>query len=229
VTVVYLLINLAMLNALGLGGMAGSMTIAADVMRARFGEAGANVVSVIVVLAAATTANATIITGARSNYALGRDFPLLAPMSRWREESNTPTVALIVQGVIALLLVIFGSLRRNGLQSMVDYITPVFWVFFLLTAVALFVLRIRDRNAERPFKVPLYPVTPLLFCLVCGYMLWSSINYAGRYSWVGLAVLAAGVPLLLAARPRATMVERRGFPVADGAAAAGEPAVQQQT
>ena len=229
VTAVYLLINLAMLYALGLSGMAGSMTIAADVMRARFGEGGAKVVSVLVVMAAATTANATIITGARSNYALGRDFPLLAPLSRWRDQSNTPTTALIVQGVIALALVVFGSLKRNGLQSMVDYITPVFWVFFLLTGVSLFVLRYRDRNAERPFRVPLYPVTPLLFCAVCAYMLWSSINYAGRYSWVGLLVLAAGVPLLLAARPRATMIDRRrGFPVESGEPAV-EPAVQQQT
>jgi amino acid transporter len=226
VTAVYLLINLAMLNALGLGGMAGSMTLAADVMRVRFGEVGAKIVSAIVVLAAATTANATIITGARSNYALGRDFPLLAPLGRWRDRGNTPTTALIVQGVIALALVIFGSLKRNGLQSMVDYITPVFWMFFLLTGVSLFVLRLRDRHAERPFKVPIYPVTPLLFCAACGYMLWSSINYAGRYSWIGLAVLAAGVPLLLAARPRATMKtthEPRGFPVET------EPVVQQQT
>ena len=224
VTTVYLLMNLAMLHALGLGGMAGSMTIAADVMRTRFGEGGAKLVSVLVVLAAITTANATIITGARSNYALGRDFPLLAPLSRWRERGSTPTTALIVQGVLALLLVGFGSLRRNGLQSMIDYITPVFWAFFLLTGASLFVLRRRDPGIERPFKVPLFPVTPLLFCLVCAYMLQSSIRYAGWYSWVGLAVLLAGVPLLLAARPRATMngAEPRGFPVDT------DPVVQQQ-
>jgi amino acid transporter len=225
VTVVYILMNLAMLHALGLNGMAGSMTIAADVMRARFGEVGAKVVSVVVVLAAATTANATIITGARSNYALGRDFPLLAPLSRWRDQSNTPTVALVVQGVIALVLVGFGSLKRNGLQSMVDYITPVFWLFFLLAGMSLFVLRDREPHAERPFKVPLYPLTPIMFCNACMYMLWSSLNYAGKYAWVGLAVLAAGIPLLLAARPRATMAtkrEPRGFPVE------AEPVVQQQ-
>ena len=233
VTVVYVLMNLAMLHALGQGGMASSMTLAADVMRTRFGNAGATIVSIIVVLAAATTANATIITGARSNYALGRDFPLLRPLSRWRDQSNTPTVALIVQGVISLGLVIVGTLTwdranpdaKNPIQSMIDFITPVFWVFFLLTGISLFVLRVRDRHADRPFRVPLYPLTPLLFCAVCAYMLWSSINYAGRYSWVGLLVLAAGVPLLLAARPRATMAARRpGFPVEPA-----EPAVQQQT
>ncbi|MEA2711466.1 MAG: basic amino acid/polyamine antiporter, family [Phycisphaerales bacterium] len=232
VTAVYLLMNLAMLHALGLGGMASSMTIAADVMRTRFGEVGAKIVSVVVVLAAATTANATIITGARSNYALGRDFPLLGRLSRWREHGNTPTTALIVQAVITLVLVAVGWLSQNpddptktarkSLESMVAYITPVFWVFFLLTGISLFVLRYRDREIERPFKVPLYPVTPLLFCGACAYMLWSSLNYAGRYSWIGLAVLIAGVPLLLAARPRATMPR---FPVQT----AVDVAAQQQT
>ena len=236
VTVVYVLMNLAMLHALGQGGMASSMTLAADVMRARFGAVGATVVSVVVVLAAATTANAPIITGARSNYALGRDFPLLRALGRWRDQSNTPTAALIVQGVISLGLVVVGTLTwdrtnpdaKNPIQSMIDFITPVFWVFFLLTGISLFVLRYRDRQADRPFRVPLYPLTPLLFCAVCAYMLWSSINYAGRYSWVGLLVLVAGVPLLLAARPRATMIDRRGFPVEPGEPAV-EPAVPQQT
>jgi amino acid transporter len=226
VTIIYLLVNVAMLNALGLDGMAKSKAVATEVMRMRFGQGGARIVSVLVVLAAATTANGCIITGARSNYALGRDFPLLGALGRWRERGSTPTTALIVQGGIALMLVGFGSFSRSGLKSMIDYITPVFWVFFLLTGVSLFVLRYRDRGIERPFKTPLYPVTPLLFCAACAYMLWSSLNYAGWYSWIGLAVLIAGVPLLLAARPRATMVERRGFPVDAEQAAA---AVQQST
>jgi amino acid transporter len=211
VTVVYLLVNLAMLNALGIGGMATSQALATRLLQLRFGDGAGRFVSVLIVLAAATTANATIITGARSNYALGRDFPLLGVLGRWRAHGGgTPVIALLVQGAIALLLVVFGSLSRNGLKSMIDYITPVFWVFFLLTGVSLFVLRRRDRDIERPFRVPLFPITPMLFVAVCGYMLWSSVLYAGRYSWVGLAVLAAGAPLLMAARPRATS---RGFAV----------------
>jgi basic amino acid/polyamine antiporter, APA family len=225
ITAIYLLVNASMLHALGLTGMASSKAVATEVMRMRFGDGGAKLVSLFVVLAALTTANGTIITGARSNYALGRDFPLLGALGRWRERGSTPTTALIAQGIIALCLVIFGSLSRNGLKSMIDYITPVFWLFFLLTGISLFVLRSRDRGIERPFKVPFYPLTPLLFCGVCAYMLWSSLNYAGWYSWVGLAVLVAGVPLLLAARPRATINDRRrGFAVETE-----PPVVQQQT
>ena len=215
VTVVYVLVNVSMLNALGLSGMANSKAVAAEVMRMRFGDAGAVIVSVLVVLAALTTANGTIITGRGAT-------TRSAAISRCSHRSAGGASAaarrlraLVVQGAIALVLVVFGSLTRSGLKSMIDYITPVFWVFFLLAGISLFVLRYRDRNVERPFRVPLYPVTPLLFCAVCAYMLWSSLNYAGRYSWIGLAVLVAGIPLLLAARPRATMAERarRGFPV----------------
>jgi amino acid transporter len=200
ITAVYLLANAAMVYALGQGGMAASQTVAADIMRARFGEPGAWVLTGAVILAALSTANATAITGARSNYALGRDFPLLAPLGRWRDSGSTPVTALFVQGAIALVLVLLGARTRSGLGAMVDYITPVFWVFFLLTGISLFVLRYREPDASRPFRVPLYPVTPLLFCIACAYMLKSSIEYNGKGALVGVAVLLAGVPLLLLAR-----------------------------
>jgi amino acid transporter len=79
---------------------------------------------------------------------------------------------------------------------MIDYITPVFWVFFLLTGVALFVLRFIEPNAERPFRVPFYPVTPFLFCLAAGYLLYSSVAYVRAGALAGLAVLASGVLLM---------------------------------
>jgi amino acid transporter len=86
---------------------------------------------------------------------------------------------------------------------MVEYTAPVFWLFFLLAGLSLFVLRIREPDAPRPFRVPLYPVLPLAFCLACGYMLWSSLSYVGgntflgvNAAWVGVAVLVAGAVLM---------------------------------
>src|SRR3546814_12107984 len=70
----------------------------------------------------------------------------------------------------------------------------------LLTGIALFVLRIREPGRERPFEVPLYPLTPVLFCLTSAYLLYSSINYTGTGALVGVAVLVLGLPLLLLAR-----------------------------
>ncbi|MGB7156733.1 MAG: amino acid permease [Tepidisphaeraceae bacterium] len=207
VTAVYVLANLAMVMGLGLEGVAKSSAVAADLLGSAFGEAGLILISVIVCLAALSTANATIFTGARTNYALGRDFPLLGRLGQWEDRGNTPANALIVQGFISLALVLLGGITPSGFAAMVEYTTPVFWFFFLLAACSLVVLRVREPNAPRPFRVPLYPVTPLLFIAACAYMLYSSVMYTGVWALVGLAVLAAGVPLLLVARNGSSMTQ----------------------
>ena len=201
ISLLYLLINLAYLRVLGLGGMAGSEAVAADLMQHVFGGPGAVLMSGIVVAAALTSANATLITGARSVYAVGRDFPALAFIGRWDERSGSPRVAMLVQGGLALLLVGLGALAMDGFQLAVEYTAPVFWLFFLLVGISLFVLRRREPDIERPFRVPLYPILPLAFCLTCAYLLWSSLAYTGIGALVGVAVLAAGGVLLLYLRP----------------------------
>lgn len=196
ITLIYLLINWAYLHGLGLAGMANSEAPAADLMRRSFGEIGAKFVSFLIVVSALGAANATIFTGARSNYAIGQDFPKFAWLGRW-SDNNTPGNALIFQGFVAIILVIFGALTRNGFETMVDYTAPVFWFFFLLSGMALFRLRMSEPNQVRPFRVPVYPVIPLLFCLTCGYLLYSSINYTGVGGSLGVIVLLTGIPILI--------------------------------
>ena len=199
VTAVYLLANLAMVAGLGLPGMAQSSAVAADLFRRVAGDGGATLISVMVVIAALSTVNSTIFTGARTNYALGRDSGFLPAMGRWRSGRETPATALVIQGAIAVALVVFGAVGRDGFVKMVEYTAPVFWLFFLLTGVSLFVLRRRDAGAERPFRVPLYPLTPLVFCAACVYMLHASLAYTGWYALVGVAILLAGAPFTLLA------------------------------
>jgi len=196
ITLIYVLVNLAYLNVLGLEGMRGSTVVAADTMRAALGDAGAVIVTLLIVVAALTSMNVTILTGARTNYALGSDFPLFGFLAGWDGGRNAPTRALTVQGAIALLLVLVGALSRSGFETMVEYLSPVFWLFFLLTTLSLFVLRRRDAEHPRPFRVPLYPLTPLAFAATCAYMLYSSLAYTGFGALLGAAVLAAGVPLI---------------------------------
>ncbi|CAN5255838.1 amino acid permease [soil metagenome] len=203
ITAIYLAANFAFLRGLGMSGMAESRAVAADLMRNTLGNPGAIFISILISLAALSTMNATIITGARSAYAWGRDFPLLSFLGRWRDDSGTPANALLVQGAIAFLLVAFGALgtqARTGFETMVEYTAPVFWFFFLLVGISVFVLRRKDPERPRPFRVPLYPITPILFCLVCAYMLRSSLAYTGKGALAGVAVLLAGVPILLLAR-----------------------------
>ncbi|OGA77730.1 MAG: hypothetical protein A3G81_29545 [Betaproteobacteria bacterium RIFCSPLOWO2_12_FULL_65_14] len=200
VTVLYILVNLGYLAALGLGGMKESKAVAADVMRVVVGEKAVVLLSLIVCLASLTTMNAAIFTGARTTYAMGQDFRFFARFGAWREAGSTPANALLLQGAICLLLVAASSVTPDGFTAMVAYTSPVFWTFFLLTAVTLFIFR--TRTGERPaFRVPLYPVIPLAFLAACLYMLYSSINYVrfavefGVPVLAGLAIMAAGIPL----------------------------------
>lgn len=210
ITGIYLLINWAFLQGLGLAGTAASDAVAADLMRQALGDPGAIFISLLIVVSALGAANATIITGARTNYALGQDFTLFSFLGRWHDRDQTPTHALVVQGGITLTLVLLGTLTRSGFETMVEYTAPVFWFFFLLSGVSLFVLRLREPQVARPFRVPLYPLTPLLFCGICAYMLQSSLAYTGIGASVGVAVLLAGVPLLmLAGRHRDQKYKRR--------------------
>jgi len=197
ITAIYLIVNFVLVKSMGLSAMSQSNAVAADLMRGAVGENGARFVSLLVIVAALSTMNATIITGARTNFAMGRDFHLLGFLGRWREREGTPANALLLQGAIALLLILLGTGTRSGFAMMVDFTAPVFWVFFLLVGISLFALRRKAPKVHRPFRVPLYPFTPILFCAVCVYMLQSSVAYTGTGSLIGLGVLAAGTPLLL--------------------------------
>ena len=207
VTALYLLVNAGYLAALGLSGMKESKAVAADVMRLVAGDRSAVLLSLLVCVAALTTMNAAVFTGARTNYAMGRDFALFGKLGHWREAGSTPANALLLQGAISLLLVLASSFTPDGFTAMVAYTSPVFWTFFLLTALTLFVFRSRGGQAPA-FRVPLYPIVPIAFILACGYMLYSSINYVrfavsfGAPVLAGLVIMAAGIPLYFFTRKK---------------------------
>jgi amino acid transporter len=205
VTVLYLAVNVAYYTVLGLAGMRNSQAVAADLMRLAAGEGGAKLIAVVVCVAALSTMNAAIITGARASYAFGRDFGMLRFLGAWRAAGSTPANALLLQGALTLLLVFAASFTPDGFTSMVAYTTPVFWTFFLLCGVALFVFRAREGRCAT-FNVPLYPLVPLVFCATCAYMLYSSVNYVrfavsfGNAVLAGIVVMALGIPLYFLAR-----------------------------
>lgn len=203
ITLLYLLVNWAYWRALRLQGMADSQALAADVLALEFGAAGQVVISVMIAITALTSINATMIVGARTSYALGRDWTALRWLGEWNDLRGAPANALRLQCVVALALVALGLATGGGFNTMVEFTAPVFWLFFLLSGLSLMVLRWREPQAVRPFRVPLYPLLPLVFCATCGYMLWSSLSYVGAQTlgglnaaWVSVGVLALGLLLL---------------------------------
>lgn len=194
ITLIYVLVNAAYLQVLGLETLRNSETIGVQLTDRLFGTASSQLMALFVVIAAVSTINASILTGARTNYALGRDYELLNFLGDWDDTRNTPRNALLFQGAIALGLVGLGSVTKEAVSTMVDYTAPVFWFFILLTTASLFVFR-RDGEGNRPYDVPLYPLTPLLFMGACGYLLYSSVVFTGLGALVGIAILVLGVPL----------------------------------
>jgi amino acid transporter len=202
IMLIYVLMNMAYLHVLGLDGLRKSQAVGADTMRYAFGGGAALILSLAICATSLSTLNATIFTGARVYHALGEDLSALRGIGAWSGIGNNPRKALVLQGAIALALVIFGAVTRNGFQTMVEYTFPVFWLFLLLVGVSYFVLRIKDPDRPRPFRAPLYPITPAIFVLTCAYLFYSSVAYTRLGSLVGLAVLIAGLPLLLLLRAK---------------------------
>jgi len=218
ITALYLLVTWAYWKVLGMNGMSRSDAVAADMLQVAFGDTGARLVSAIVAISALTSINATMIVGARTSYAIGRDWQILSVLGTWDGRRGTPVNALRIQCAAALLLVAVGTWTGSGFKSMVEFTAPVFWLFFLLSGISLFVLRAREPATERPFKVPLYPALPALFCATCAYMLWSSLSYVYSQSlgglnaaWIGVAVLAIGLVLLLLMRARSERRRQSAF------------------
>jgi amino acid transporter len=193
VTLLYVGLNLVYLRSLGLQGTASSQAVAADLLARALGPAAAGIMALLVAIAAFTSANAAVLTGARSAFAVGRDVGAFRFLGHWNAGTGTPVNAVLAQSAVALALVLLGALTRRGFETMVEYTAPVFWFFFLLTVASLFVLRRTDPHRSRPFRVPGYPATPAVFCLVAVYLLYSSVRYAGVGALVGLVVLASGV------------------------------------
>ena len=182
VTVLYVLANWAYLRGLSHYGLANSEAPAADLMLHAFGAPGQALIVAIVAVTSIASMNAILIAGARTTYAAARDTPSLARvLGRWQVARGTPGAAIVATAGVALALVAFGAYTRGGFSTMVDYLSPVYWLFLTLSGIALFVLRRRYPEAPRPFRVPWYPLVPLVFIASSAYVLYSSLATCG---WV---------------------------------------------
>ena len=204
ITAVYLLFVVGVLHGLGFETLKSSQAIGVEVADRAVGPVGAQIVGVLVAVSSLTSMNSTMLAGARSNYSVAHDWAALGFMGRWQGRRSTPTMGFLVQAAIALTLIVFGALEKDGFSAMVEFTAPVFWLFFMLSGIALFILRRRDPDAPRPFRVPLYPVLPLAFVLSCAYVLYSSIMHAQseHTTYVAFAVMLSGVVALLLVRRR---------------------------
>ena len=221
ITLIYLLVNAAYLVGLGFeqarqpGAQLPQLLL--EWMLPGF---GGKAITIIIMTSALGAVNGLTFTGARVYATLGNDYPLFGWLGRWKPGRGAPILALIVQALITIGMVwtlatetghrLVNDLLQTvnlkpegewqpggGFEALVSHSAPVFWVFFLMTGISVIILRFKDRGIERPFTATLYPLTPLIFCAMCCYMLYQSTIYVGFRSLFAIALVLLGIPLFV--------------------------------
>jgi basic amino acid/polyamine antiporter, APA family len=186
---IYLLANFAYLAALGPARVAASDRVAGEAVAAVLGPAAGGVIALAIIISMYSAAHATVITAPRVYYSMAQDglfFPRLAEV---HPKYGTPALAIVTSCLWAILLALTGTF-----EQLLTYVVFVGWIFYALGAAAVIALRIKRPNAERPFRVPGYPLTPLLFVLAAAAIVINTIIEQPGQSAIGLGMVFLGLP-----------------------------------
>jgi APA family basic amino acid/polyamine antiporter len=119
----------------------------------------------------------------------GLFFGWLGHVSR---SSHVPFVSVVMQGIWASVLAVSGTY-----DQLTDYVVFASWIFYVLTASSVFILRRKMPGAVRPFHTPGYPILPATLLLAAGWLIWNTLHTRPLESSVGLGLIASGIPLYL--------------------------------
>jgi len=203
VLLLYVLCNVIYLSVLPLDGSAAGATIldrgikyasedrvATAVMEQMFGVAGGSMMAFAIMISSFGCNNGLILSGARVYYAMAKDGLFFRKVGELHPKYRTPVVSLMVQMVWTCILCVSGSYGQ-----LLDYIVFAVLVFYILTIVALFVLRVKRPNAERPYRAIGYPVLPAIYIVMALFIDVVLLRYKPQFTWPGLIIVLLGLPV----------------------------------
>lgn len=179
------------LYILPLGKMAGVVEnrVAADVAGVLLGGFGVTAVSVAILVSTFGCVNGLILGGGRVLYAMARDGLFFAPAARVHPRRHTPANALIMQGVWSSVLALSGTY-----SDIITCVTFASLTFNALTVVALFVLRNKQPDIDRPYRAWGYPVTPAIYVISAVFFIIYIFAGAKVQSLIGIGFVVIGLP-----------------------------------
>ena len=193
---IYLLLHFAYLRALPLTGFADTGTVAADAAGRAGGALGGRLVALAVMVSCFAAANGFIFTGARVYYAMARDGAFWRAFARLGSGA-VPKNATLAQGLWAAGIALTGTY-----DQLFTYVVVVSWLFYGLGSAAVFVLRRRQPDLDRPYRAFGYPLLPAVFTVFCAVLLANTLATDPRDALIGLGITAAGIPAWLYFRRR---------------------------
>lgn len=196
---IYLIANLGYISALGSAGAAASNSVAADAMRAVLGPFFAKLIAVAILISMFSAANGLTLTSPRVYYAMANDGVFFRKLAEVHPRFRTPAFAVIAGSAWAAVLAASGTF-----EQLLTYVVFTGWIFYALGAAAVFVYRRREPDTPRPYRVPGYPFTPLLFVVAAAALVLNTIVAEPLRALVGLGLLVTGVPVYLIWQYRTT-------------------------
>ena len=191
VVVLYLAVNIACLRVLGPTGLNATATPASDVIRMALGESGARWIALAITISALGFLSQSMLTAPRVYYAMARDGLFFASVGRLFGKSEAPIVAIVLQGLAAIAIACSGTYGE-----ILNFEVTVDFIFFGMTAAALFILRRRHIGSDTViYRVPGHPFTTILFVLSCAAIVVSALMASPRNSAVALCIMLAGLPV----------------------------------
>jgi APA family basic amino acid/polyamine antiporter len=191
VGLLYVLVNAAVQYVLPASAVAASERPASDAVAMVLGHGGAALVSIGMAVSMLVTLNGTIMSGARVPYAMSRDGYFFRALAEVHPQFHTPSVAIIVQCALAIVLLLLGGNFRQFFSLAIF----AEWLFYMIATSTVFVFRHREPAAERPYHVLGYPVVPAVFVVVAAALLYYTFTDNLRNSAAGTVVILAGVPV----------------------------------
>ncbi len=195
---IYLLAAIAYLAALGPAGVAATNRVAADAATALFGPLAGKLIAAMIVLSIFSATNGIVLTVPRAFFAMARDGIFFSKLAEVHPRFGTPAFAILACSLWAMLLAVNGTF-----EQLLTYVVFIGWIFYALGAWSVFSYRKREPRAPRPFRVPGYPVTPLLFVISAAAIVLNTLWAQPVRGAMGLAVVLLGSPAYLAWRRRA--------------------------
>ena len=195
--VLYLMANLGYVRALGPAGVANSQRVAADAIGTILGPVAGAVVSTLILVSIFSALNGLILTTPRMYYAMARDGLFFQKLTSVHPRFGTPAFAIVTLTAWGALLAASGTFSQ-----LLTYAVFTGWIFYALGALAVMMLRRSEPNAVRPFRVPGYPVTPILLVVAAIALVINTIVTQPGISSIGLAFVALGAPVFFIWRSR---------------------------
>jgi len=195
------LVNAAVQFVLPAGIVATSQRPASDATAAVLGSVGAGIVSAGMAISMLVAMNGTIMSGARIPFAVARDRYFFSALAEVHPRFHTPSIAIIAQAVLAIILLLFGGSFRQFFSLAIF----AEWLFYMVAASTVFIFRQRESELPRPYRVWGYPAVPSLFVLAAALLLYFTFRDNWPNSGYGSLVILAGIPVFcLFARRRRT-------------------------